>query len=153
MTDSASRCWPSRSKRSVGIGLNDALNEGGFKIQSFAAEYSKAITRIQEMAPQSALLLLSNTPVHQPSKIAQEQSARIQSFLQSCAAAGDFGFFDLGMALGGQKNTATLMANDWLQSDGIHYTRQGYGQIARLLYGAIFQAYQCDFHSRNSNEP
>lgn len=137
----------------LGIGLNDALNEGGFKIQSFAAEYSKAITRIQEMAPQSALLLLSNTPVHQPSKIAQEQSARIQSFLQSCAAAGDFGFFDLGMALGGQKNTATLMANDWLQSDGIHYTRQGYGQIARLLYGAIFQAYQCDFHSRNSNEP
>ena len=137
----------------LGIGLNDALNEGGFKIQSFAAEYSKAITRIQEMAPQSALLLLSNTPVHQPSKIAQEQSARIQSFLQSCAAAGDFGFFDLGMALGGHKNTANLMANDWLQPDGIHYTRQGYGQIARLLYGAIFQAYQCDFHSRNSNEP
>lgn len=137
----------------LGIGLNDALNEGGFKIQSFAAEYSKAITRIQEMAPQSALLLLSNTPVHQPSKIAQEQSARIQSFLQSCAAAGDFGFFDLGMALGGQSNTATLMANDWLQADGIHFTRQGYGQIARLLYGAIFQAYQCDFHSRNSNEP
>lgn len=137
----------------LGIGLNDALNEGGFKIQSFAAEYSKAITRIQQMAPQSALLLLSNTPVHQPSKIAQEQSARIQSFLQSCAAAGDFGFFDLGMALGGHKNTANLMANDWLQPDGIHYTRQGYGQIARLLYGAIFQAYQCDFHSRNSNEP
>lgn len=137
----------------LGIGLNDALNEGGFKIQSFAAEYSKAITRIQEMAPQAALLLLSNTPVHQPSKIAQEQSARIQFFLQSCAAAGDFGFFDLGKALGGHKNTATLMANNWLQSDGIHYTRQGYGQIARLLYGAIFQAYQCGFHSQNSNEP
>ena len=63
------------------------------------------------------------------------------------------GFFDLGMALGGHENTATLLANDWLQPDGIHYTREGYGQIARLLYGAIFQAYQCDFHSRKSNEP
>ena len=137
----------------LGIGLNDAMNEGGFKIQSFAAEYSKAIASIQEISPQAALLLLSNTPVHQPSKIAQEQSARIQSFLQSYAAAGDFGFFDLGMALGGHENTATLLANDWLQPDGIHYTREGYGQIARLLYGAIFQAYQCDFHSRKSNEP
>ena len=137
----------------LGIGLNDAMNEGGFKIQSFATEYSKAIASIQKTAPLAALLLLSNTPVHQPSKIAQEQSARIQSFLQSCAATGDFGFFDLGMALGGQKNTATWLANDWLQPDGIHYTREGYGKIARLLYGAISQAYQCDFHSRNSNEP
>ena len=137
----------------LGIGLNDAMNEGGFKIQSFSTEYSKAIASIQKTAPQAALLLLSNTPVLQPSKIAQEQSLRIQSFLQSYAAASNFGFFDLGMALGGQKNTATWLAKDWLQPDGIHYTRAGYGQIARLLYGAIYRAYQSDFHSRNSNEP
>ena len=134
----------------MGVGLNDAINEHGFDLDRFAANYERCLNALEKAAPNAAVLMMSNTNVHNTSKNTRQNSMMIQEFLRSTALVSHPAYFDLASATGGSKNTVSWMENGWFKSDGIHFTPEGYQKISTLIFGALQDARK---NWRNQSNP
>ena len=124
----------------LGVGLNDAINEHGFNIARFAVNYERCLDALEKAAPDAAVLMMSNTNVHNTSKHTRQNSMMIQEFLRSKALVSNSAYFDLASATGGAENTTSWMEDGWFKSDGIHFTPEGYQEIAALIFSALQDA-------------
>jgi lysophospholipase L1-like esterase len=136
----------------IGIGLNDAMNETGFKLEQFAQDYSWTVNALQEVLPKTAFLLLSNTPVNEARPFISKHSFQIQTFLQAYSKSAQCGFFDLHEAIGGSEGMDEWVAQGWMKADGIHFHSFGYEQIACHIFAGIKQAFLNEKNARNSEE-
>lgn len=136
----------------IGIGLNDAMKEKGFRIEQFATDYTWMVDGLQEVLPEAAFLLMSNTPVNESKPFVSKHSDEIETFLRAYSKSAQFGFFDLGSAIGGPENMDAWMLKGWMKSDGIHFHSAGYQQIAYRILGGIEQAFKNEKNTRNSGE-
>ncbi len=136
----------------LGVGLNDAMNEKGFELAQFALDYSWTINALKEALPETAILLLSNTPVNSDKPFITKNSEQIRSFLQSYSKSVGCGFFDLSEAMGGTESMQEWMAQGWMKSDGIHFHSAGYQHIAYQIFTEIERAFLTDKKARNSTE-
>jgi lysophospholipase L1-like esterase len=125
----------------MGIGLNDAIDQQGFNLREFSTTYSQAIKEIKATLPDAAILFLSNTNVHFARQSTIQNSEEISAFLSTFARKSGNGFFDLGVATGGNESTETWMANGWTKADGIHFSQSGYHQIAQIIFDAVLSSY------------
>jgi lysophospholipase L1-like esterase len=134
----------------MGVGLNDAINEHGFDLDCFAANYERCLNALEKAAPNAAVLMMSNTNVHNTSKNTRQNSMMIQEFLRSTALVSHPAYFDLASATGGSENTLSWMENGWFKSDGIHFTPEGYQKISTLIFSALQDARK---NWRNQSNP
>lgn len=134
----------------MGVGLNDAINAHGFDLARFAVNYERCLYALEKAAPDAAILLMSNTNVHNTSKNTRQNSMMIQEFLRSTALASHPAYFDLASATGGSENTMNWMENGWFKSDGIHFTPEGYQEISAHIFSALQDARE---NSRIQSKP
>ncbi len=129
----------------IGIGLNDAVQGPHLNMDAFASHYTPWIQRIRSSG--TAVVLLGNTSGSYKGRSLAAPNARIEAFFESCGESLGVGYMNLTNAMNAKGNAQTWEANGWLKTDGLHYTKEGYTQIAEL----IFQAWMASYSASKNN--
>lgn len=126
----------------LGLGLNDVHAAGAtWNATLYEEMYSGLVRRIQQILPNAALLLLSNTDSVKKGKSIAKESQHAHSIQQSIASKYGCATFDLGRAMGPPGCIEQWRNQGLAKSDLIHFTSDGYDVLAELIFSAWFQAY------------
>ncbi len=137
----------------LAIGVNDAAGApGSFSPEKFKERYRQLIARLREVAPQAALLFITNNDCGQSvSNHSYNSNTPLaeQAFLDLAREYGA-GVFDVFRIMGGSRSAATWVKNGLQSHDMVHFTSKGYTILADLLYNALvddFTQYYIDNYS------
>lgn len=125
----------------LGLGINDVHAAGSSGVDDgFAHAYDSLVQRIQNMAPNAALVLLSNTDSMKNGQSMRARSKQVQAIQEKIALSHGCATFDLGKAM---EDIGSIM--DWhdaglAQADLIHFTPSGYDKLADLLFSSWIEA-------------
>lgn len=120
-----------------GLGINDAHGPpNGFDRSAFEARYDRLIAHVREAAPDAAILLLTNTDSAYRGK-ANPNAEAVREAMFALGKRHQVAVFDQYRAMGGGGSMSRWVAAGLGQTDKIHFTRDGYGVLARLLFDAL----------------
>lgn len=123
----------------VGVGLNDAVDGEHLNMAAFASHYETLAGVL--VSSGAAVVLLGNTPAMHRNTSLEASSDSIGNWLHQHSKANGMAYLDLTSAIGGPGIVPTWMENGRMQSDGMHFTSEGYGVIAGALHSAWMDAY------------
>lgn len=122
------------------IGINDA-HDPDFSAARFEGNYDRLINRVQEAAPNAAILLTTNTDSFVKRKYPNKHGAAVREVMMRLAARHGCAVWDTFGVMGGQTSIAHWEAAGLAKKDRIHLTRQGYVALGDLLFSALMEAY------------
>ena len=132
----------------MGIGINDA-HAGGLQWNplDFESEYDSLIRKIRLAEPLTAIVLLTNTDSFRKRMNPDTNALKVREVLLGLANKHHLGVYDIGMAMGGLGSIQQWHELGWAQDDLIHFTEQGYDQLAQLIFNSWRKAYTARNHS------
>ncbi len=134
----------------VGVGLNDAVDGELLNMKAFAHHYEK-LTEVLSSSG-AAVLLLGNTPAVHRERSLEAPSAAIGRWLRQHSQAREMAYLDLTTALGGPNLTSEWVEDGLMQADGMHFTAEGYGAIASVLFETWMDSYSQTLKTSHSNK-
>lgn len=123
----------------IGIGLNDAVDGEQLNLANFGAHYTMLTDVL--IASGAAIVLLGNTPATHRNVSLADPNASIGTWLSQHGKANGMAYLDLMAALGGPRITSDWIDDERMQTDGMHFTAEGYQTIASILFEAWMDAY------------
>ena len=128
----------------LGIGINDASGPN-FSEDEFVVKYKHLIDRIHSVAPDCAILFLTNNDscrrIRKKGYVTNPNGAVAErAFLRLGADCGA-GVWDQFEIMGGLESMRKWEAAGLAQRDKIHFTEAGYEVLGDLLYNALMDRY------------
>ncbi len=127
-----------------GIGINDASGPN-FSEEEFIVKYKRLIDRIHSVAPDCAILFLTNNDscrrIRKKGYVTNPNGAVAErAFLRLGADCGA-GVWDQFEIMGGLESMRKWESAGLAQRDKIHFTEAGYEVLGDLLYNALMDRY------------
>lgn len=122
------------------IGVNDAATTyDSFSPEYFKDNYRQLLNQILEINPNTALLFITNNDCYQAVRVRRPNlnTARVAQAFKELAHEYNGAVFNLYEVMGGQGSAAQWVRHGWMQSDRVHFTKEGYQLVADLLYNAL----------------
>lgn len=140
-----------------GIGINDAATSyDSFDPEVFKANYRQLCDIILGVNPKAAFIFLTNNDCYQSMKVRRfnQNTERVEVAFKELAREYNGCVFNVFRTMGGPYSAANWVRNGLMQSDRVHFTREGYHLVADLLYNALvrdFTAFRA--HPKQKNLP
>jgi lysophospholipase L1-like esterase len=126
------------------IGVNDASGRN-FIPEDFKSRYSWLISQVRAASPDCSFIFITNNDnlrrVGRRSKKVNEHGPVVEKAFMDMAKEYGGGLWDLFGIMGGLGSVSKWRAVGMVQSDGVHFTNEGYDLIGDLLYNALMDRY------------
>ena len=122
------------------IGIND-IQGAGFDDTRFKANYRALIHEIRKVNPHCAFLFTGINDSWRRGRGENEHTAEAEKAFRDLAAEYKAVFWDWYEVMGGYGSMAKWQDAGLAQADKVHFTPQGYKEVADLLFEAILSDY------------
>lgn len=122
------------------IGIND-IQGADFDENYFKANYRALIHEIRKVNPRCAFLFTGINDNWRRGRGVNEHTARAEKAFRDLAAEYKAVFWDWYEVMGGYGSMAQWETAGLAQSDKVHFTPQGYREVADMLFDAILEDY------------
>ena len=122
------------------IGIND-IQGGDFDEDYFKANYRAIIQEIKKVNPRCAFLFTGINDSWRRGRGVNEHTARAERAFRDLAAEYKAVFWDWYEVMGGYGSMASWETAGLAQADKVHFTPQGYREVADMLFDAILEDY------------
>ncbi len=136
----------------VSLGTNDASTPL-FRREDFAARLDALLAKIREITPHSAVLLTSAPDAYyprlrrRPAKL-NPNMAVVREVIAAAASARGCAFWDLFACMGGPDSMKLWRDSALANADSIHFTKEGYLRLGRMLLEALLKEYAAHVAAR-----
>lgn len=122
------------------IGIND-IQGGDFDEDYFKANYRAIIQEIKKVNPRCAFLFTGINDSWRRGRGVNEHTAQAERAFRDLAAEYKAVFWDWYEVMGGYGSMASWETAGLAQADKVHFTPQGYREVADMLFDAILEDY------------
>lgn len=125
------------------IGINDALVPN-FTDELFCYNYNKLISRIRAVAPDCALMFITNNDSFKKvrrRRIVNANGLIAQQGFRHLATSWQGGLWDMFEIMGGLKSMDRWHKAGFARADKVHFNRMGYTVIGQLFFNAFLNNY------------
>ena len=124
-----------------GLGINDsACPAKDFRPERFKANYRKLVDMILRLAPDCALVFVTNNDSWRYSgrrMVHNNNGSAVEQAMFELAAEYDGAVWDLFEIMGGNGSSDAWRKAGLMKKDRLHFTKEGYQLLGDLLYKAI----------------
>lgn len=137
----------------VSLGTNDASTPL-FRRDDFAARLDALLDRIREITPHSAVLLTTAPDSYYPRLRRRPAKPNpnmvvVREAIAASAAARGFAYWDLFTLMGGPNSMKLWRESALANADHIHFTKEGYQRLGRMLLDALLKEYAAHAAARS----
>lgn len=122
------------------LGVNDAVSSDFNEIQ-YQTNYQNLIDKVRKANPNCAIILTTNTDFFHKGKVNKNYKYVYNSMIE-LSRKNNCAVWDMFTVMGGEKSILLWRKNNLAKSDKIHFTKEGYEILAKLMFNAILSDFE-----------
>lgn len=135
----------------LSLGVNDSRYEP-FNVKAYEKNYDDLITLIKTAAPHAAILFTTNTDNFKRRWHVNNKTVVAREALQRLAKRHNAAVWDLFNVMGGLGSFKLWLNAKLAKKDRVHFNRQGYRLIGKLMFDALIDGYETRFRTRTAKQ-
>ncbi len=133
------------------LGVNDSRYEP-FNVQAYEKNYDNLVQLVKSASPNAAILFTTNSDNFKRRWRQNRNTPIIRDALIRLAKRHNAAVWDLFTIMGGLGSFKQWHNAKLAKKDRVHFNRQGYRLIGRLMFDAIIDSYETRFNTRTAKQ-
>lgn len=129
------------------IGVNDAVSNE-FSKEKYINNYQNLINKVRAQNPECAIIFSTNTDFFNKGQV-NKKFLEVFSAMKELSQKNNCSIWPLFNVMGGEESILKWKNDELATKDKIHFTREGYTIIAKLMFNAILKDFEEYLHDKN----